>query len=95
MQFNLDTFLTLITALAGIGMPWLIKFVAKSDKTWLNLVIAWGSSIVLGLVTSLLGGHFTNDISLNVLVAIGAAEASFKLYWQNKILKDEVKATNS
>lgn len=91
MQFHLETFLTLITALAGIGMPWLIKFVAKSSKTWLNLVIAWGSSVVLGIVTALIGGQFTNDVSLNILVAIGAAEASFKLYWQDKILKEQVK----
>jgi len=85
MTFHLDTFLTLFTALAGLGMPVLISYVAQSDKKWINLVISWGSSAILGIVTALVGGQFSNDISLNLLVALGAAEASYKLYWKDKL----------
>lgn len=85
MDFNFSTFLTLITVIAGLGMPYLISYVAVSKTKWLNLIISWGSSLILGTVSAAIGGRFGSDISLNILLALSSTEASYQLYWQKKI----------
>lgn len=85
MEFNLSSLMTLLTLCVSIGMPRLIAFVAKSSNRTVNLLISYGSSAVLGILTALAGGDFGSDLLLNVTVAITATQTAYNAYWKDRL----------
>lgn len=84
MHTDLQSFFTLFTLIVSLFLPKLISYVATHNKHWVNFVISYGSSIVLGVVTAWAGGKFSSDIWMNVTIAITAAQASYQSYWKPK-----------
>lgn len=71
-----------ISLIVGVFLPLGIKYVAKSTKTWLNFLIAYGSSAVLGLLSAWVAGSFSQDIYASILAAVVAAQAAYKIHWE-------------
>lgn len=79
-----------LSIVTGIFMPWAIQFVAKSSKHWLNLLISYGSSALIGALTAWIGGQISHDIYASILAAIVAAQLAYSAYWKVQI-KESVK----
>ena len=74
---------------ANVFMPWAISFVATSKKAWLNLVIAYGSSAIVGALTAYVGGQFTHAVWPSILAGITAAQLAYHVYWSPKKIAAE------
>lgn len=79
---NLQTLSTVVGLLASFFMPKAIAYVATSKKHWLNFVIAYGSSALLGAVAALAGGQFTKDVWMDASLFIAASQAAYNVYFK-------------
>jgi hypothetical protein len=75
----------ILSIVVNVFMPWLIAFVATSQKRWINFAIAYASSAVVGVLTAWVGGQFTHAVWPSILVGITAAQAAYHTFWANKL----------
>jgi ABC-type branched-subunit amino acid transport system permease subunit len=81
---------SVISLILGVFLPFGIKYVAKSSKSWINFLIAYGSSALLGGLSAWVAGSISEDIFASVLAAIVATQASYTAYWKPIIQKEAV-----
>ncbi len=84
---NIPTWIApVLSIIVSFFLPWLIAFVAKSSKRWLNMLIAFGSSAVIGVLSAWVAGNFSSDVWASIVAAITAAQLSYNVYWKPKQL---------
>jgi L-lactate permease len=83
-MFDAPTWVAPVLAFGtGIVLPWVIEKVKFSTRKWVNLVVAYGSSLGVGVLSSWIAGDFTSDVYASLLVALGASQTAYKLYWKS------------
>jgi len=84
----------LIATIVGAIMPPIIEFVITkvgASKRWLQYIIAFGSCIIVGMVTTVLVDGIKLFDAENVLGDIGlvflASQTVYNIYWKNSSLQ--------
>jgi len=71
-----------LSLITGFFLPWAIAFVARSEKRWLNLLIAYGSSVLVGAFNAFLAGNLSQDVFASLTASLAASQSAYTLYWK-------------
>ena len=83
-----------LSIVVNLFMPFAIAYVAKSSKSWLNMLIAYASSAVVGGLTAWLGGNFNGDVWPSVMAGVTASQTAFHAFWDGHLNKPKVDTTS-
>jgi len=81
----------LLSVVGNLFMPQLISYVAKSNKSWLNMLIAYGSSAIVGGLSAWVAGDFSNSLYPSIIAGLTASQAAYQAYWKAKIQAEAAK----
>lgn len=72
----------ILSVVVSLFLPWAVAFVAKSSKRWLNFIIAYASSFVVGGLSAWVVGSFSQDAWVSIAAAITASQGAYNTYWK-------------